>query len=99
METKMVEEMLGKQTILLSRKVREQRPHTHAVFLSMLVCILFVQSFLENSATNLWPARKEQAKQEFECLAAQSEESNQTKDQTIRHQTSAMEALNHELKD
>ncbi|CAK9010219.1 unnamed protein product [Durusdinium trenchii] len=42
---------------------------------------------------------KEQAKQEFECLAAQSEESNQTKDQTIRHQTSAMEALNHELKE
>ncbi|CAK9010180.1 unnamed protein product [Durusdinium trenchii] len=42
---------------------------------------------------------KEQAKQEFECLAAQSEESNQTKDQTIRHQTSAMEALNRELKE
>ena len=45
-----------------------------------------------------WP-RKEQAKQELQCLAAQSEEGNHKKDQTIRHQTSAIEALNLELKD
>lgn len=42
---------------------------------------------------------KEQAKQKFESLATLSEETSFAKEQTIRHQTTAMEALNRELKE
>ena len=43
--------------------------------------------------------RKEESQQELKSLAAQVEETNLTKDQTIRHQTAAIAALNRELKD
>lgn len=42
---------------------------------------------------------KEQAKQEFQSLTSQSEENSFAKEQTIRHQTTAMESLNRELKE
>ena len=48
---------------------------------------------------SLLPMRKQEAKQEIDTFKVQTDESMSIKDQTIRHQTSAIEALTRELKE